>query len=142
MAQRGRFLAPDIGRHLLREEDEVVVDEVTHHWVAYLPGAAYGLVGLALVLWLPVIDADIGWLADLQARRHSRAFARRHGGRAGERAMREYQQAAVELGFLHHRYLRGTAPADAAARGHAHLTRIQAVRPLIAFPGPAVPAGR
>ena len=86
--------------------------------------------------------ADIGWLADLQARRHSRAFARQHGGRAGERAMREYQQAAIELGFLHHRYLRGTAPADAAARGHAHLTRIQAVRPLVAFPGPAVPAGR
>ena len=62
MAQRGRFLAPDIGRHLLREEDEVVVDEVTHHWVAYLPSAAYGLVGLVLVLWLPVVDADLGGL--------------------------------------------------------------------------------
>ena len=67
MAQRGRFLAPDIGRHLLRDEDEVVVDEVTHHWVAYLPAAAYGLVGLVLVLWLPAIDADLGGLVLLLA---------------------------------------------------------------------------
>ncbi len=66
MAQ-GRFLAPDIGRHLLREEDEVVVDEVTHHWVAYLPASAYGLVGLILVLWLPVVDADLGGLVLLLA---------------------------------------------------------------------------
>jgi len=61
-AQRGGVFAPDIGRHLLREEDEVVVDEVTHHWIAYLPSSAYGLVGLGLVLWLPVVDADLGWL--------------------------------------------------------------------------------
>jgi uncharacterized membrane protein YdbT with pleckstrin-like domain len=64
---QGRFLAPDIGRHLLREEDEVVVDEVSHHWVAYLPASAYGLVGLVLVLWLPVVDADLGWLVLLIA---------------------------------------------------------------------------
>ncbi len=67
MAQQGRFLAPDIGRHLLREEDEVVVDEVTHHWVAYLPASAYGLVGLALILWLPVVDADLGGVVLLLA---------------------------------------------------------------------------
>jgi uncharacterized membrane protein YdbT with pleckstrin-like domain len=64
---QGRFLAPDIGRHLLREEDEVVVDEVTHHWLAYLPASAYGLVGLVLVLWLPVVDADLGGLVLLVA---------------------------------------------------------------------------
>ena len=66
MAQ-GRFLAPDIGRHLLREEDEVVVDEVAHHWVAFLPASAYGLVGLVLVLYLPLVDADLGWLVLLIA---------------------------------------------------------------------------
>ena len=64
---QGRFLAPDIGRPLLREEDEVVVDEVAPHWVAYLPAAAYGLVGLVLVLYLPVVDADLGWLVLLIA---------------------------------------------------------------------------
>ncbi len=59
--RRGGFLAPDIGRHLLREEDEVVVDEVMHHWVAYTRAATYGAVGLALLLWLPAVDADLGW---------------------------------------------------------------------------------
>ena len=63
----GRFFAPDIGRHLLREEDEVVVDEVTHHWVAYVPAAAYGAAGLALVLGLPLVDADLGWVVLLLA---------------------------------------------------------------------------
>ena len=53
--------------------------------------------------------------------------------------MREYQQAAIELGFLHHRYLRGTAPEDFAARGGDYVARINAVRPTIAFPGQVVP---
>ena len=67
------------------------------------------------------------------------AFARRHGGREGEQAMRVYQQAAIELGFLHHRYLRGTPPPDFAVRGQEHVLRISAVRPSIAFPGQVVP---
>lgn len=82
---------------------------------------------------------DIGWVVDLGARRRARAFARQQGGPQGERAMRAYQQAAVELGFLHHRYLRGTPPPDFGARGHAYVARIGAVRPSIAFPGQVVP---
>ncbi|NYD42601.1 PrsW family intramembrane metalloprotease [Nocardioides panaciterrulae] len=82
---------------------------------------------------------DIGWVVDLGARRRSRAFARQQGGRPGERAMRDYQQAAIELGFLHHRFLRGTPPPDFAARGHEYVARISAVRPTIAFPGQVVP---
>jgi protease PrsW len=82
---------------------------------------------------------DIGWVVDLGARRRSRAFARQRAGPAGERAMRDYQQAAVELGFLHHRFLRGTAPPDFAARGQQYVARIGAVRPSIAFPGQVVP---
>ena len=61
------------------------------------------------------------------------------GGKQGERAMRDYQQAAIELGFLHHRYLRGTAPADFAVRGQDFLARINAIRPTISFPGQVVP---
>ena len=38
--------------------------------------------------------------------------------------MRDYQQAAVELGFLHYRYLRGTPPPDFAARGQEYVARI------------------
>ena len=82
---------------------------------------------------------DIGWVVDLGARRRSRAHARQAGGRAGARAMRDYQQAAIELGFLHHRYLRGTAPRDYAARGQDFLALINSIRPAIAFPGQVVP---
>ncbi len=77
---------------------------------------------------------DIGWVVDLRARRLGRAYARQHGGKAGERAMRDYQQAAIELGFLHHRFLRGTPPPDFAARGQDHVARIGAVRPYDRIP--------
>jgi hypothetical protein len=53
--------------------------------------------------------------------------------------MRDYQQAAVELGFLHHRFLRGTPPPDFASRGQGYGARSGAVRPSIAFPGQVVP---
>jgi RsiW-degrading membrane proteinase PrsW (M82 family) len=82
---------------------------------------------------------DIGWVVDLAARRRARIHARQMGGKAAEEAMRDYQQAAIELGFLHHRYLRGTPPKDFAARGGDYVARINAVRPGIAFPGQVVP---
>jgi len=82
---------------------------------------------------------DIGWVVDLGARRQSRAYAKQLGGREGERAMRDYQQAAVELGFLHYRFLRGTPPPDYAARGQQFILRIDSLRPSIAFPGQVVP---
>ncbi len=82
---------------------------------------------------------DIGWVVNLNARKAARDHARRVSGRQGEEAMEEYQQAAIELGFLHHRYLRGTAPRDFAARGQDYVTRLQSVRPYISFPGQVVP---
>ena len=82
---------------------------------------------------------DIGWLVDLRARRIARRHARTEGGEQAAKAMRDYQQAAVELGFLHHRLLRGTAPKDWQARGQDFLERIQATRPGVAFPGQVVP---
>jgi RsiW-degrading membrane proteinase PrsW (M82 family) len=82
---------------------------------------------------------DIGWVVDLRARRAARQHAKQHAGRDAETAMRDYQQAAIELGFLHYRLLRGTAPADYQLRGQDYLARINAVRPRIAFPGQVVP---
>lgn len=82
---------------------------------------------------------DIGWVVDLNARRTARRFAATFGGPTGEAAMKEYQQAAIELGFLHSRYLRGTPPPDFAERGREYVARIGAVRPRIAFPGQVVP---
>ncbi|MDX6357047.1 MAG: protease PrsW [Nocardioidaceae bacterium] len=82
---------------------------------------------------------DIGWVVDLTARRRSRAYARQTGGPDAERAMRDYQQAVVELGFLHSRYLRGVPPPDFVDRGRGYVARISEIRPSIAFPGQVVP---
>jgi len=81
---------------------------------------------------------DIVWLVDLRARREARSFARARGGAAGLRAMKDYQAAAIELGFLHHRYLRGTAPHDFSERGQDFVNQLQAIRPQISFPGQVV----
>ncbi|MCL2541098.1 MAG: PrsW family intramembrane metalloprotease [Nocardioidaceae bacterium] len=83
--------------------------------------------------------SDIDWVVDLRARRVARRHARVQGGSEAVRAMRDYQQAAVELGYLHHRLLRGTAPRDWQERGQVFLSRIQADRPRFAFPGQVVP---
>ncbi|MCW2834550.1 MAG: hypothetical protein JWN68_2503 [Nocardioides sp.] len=82
---------------------------------------------------------DIPWLVDLRARRRARQFAKQVGGQPAERAMREYQAAAIELAYLHHRYLRGTAPRDFAERGQEHVLALNTVRPYISFPGQVVP---
>jgi len=67
-----RSLDPHIGKHLLRDEDEVVVDEVAHHWVVYVGPAieaAAGMCFLGLCLltsvqwaWLPFL-VGLGLLA-------------------------------------------------------------------------------
>jgi len=82
---------------------------------------------------------DIPWLVDLRARRHARRWARRQGGPQAERGMRAYQATAVELGYLHHRYLKGTAPADFGVRGQEHVEELRRIRPYISFPGQVVP---
>ena len=53
---------PDIRRHLLREEGEVIVDEVRHHWVVYVLPALEAAVGVAPVLWCAVVGVDLAWL--------------------------------------------------------------------------------
>jgi membrane protein YdbS with pleckstrin-like domain len=41
---------PEIGSHLLRSEDEVIIDEVTHHWICYVKPALLVLVGVGLMV--------------------------------------------------------------------------------------------
>ncbi len=53
---------PRIGRHLLRDEGEVIVDEVRHHWFVFIVPVLAALVGLALILWVPFTRVDLGWL--------------------------------------------------------------------------------
>jgi uncharacterized membrane protein YdbT with pleckstrin-like domain len=44
-----RITEPDVGRFLLRDEDEVVVDEVRRHWVVYVLPALEAWVSLVLM---------------------------------------------------------------------------------------------
>jgi len=53
---------PRIGRHLLREEGEVVVDEVRHHWFAYLRPGIEGVLGLVLLVASMFVHVDLAWL--------------------------------------------------------------------------------
>ena len=52
---------PGIRRHLLREEGEVIVDEVRHHWIVYVRPVAEVLLALALLVAVPFVDMDLAW---------------------------------------------------------------------------------
>ena len=58
---------PRIAKHLLRDEGEVIVDEVRHHWAAYVRPAVEGLAGVGLLLLSGVTPVDIAWLPILVA---------------------------------------------------------------------------
>jgi hypothetical protein len=58
---------PRIGKHLLRDEGEVVVDEVRHHWAAYVRPAVEAIAGLALLLLSGVTPVDLAWVPILLA---------------------------------------------------------------------------
>ncbi|MFN8193940.1 MAG: PH domain-containing protein [Nocardioidaceae bacterium] len=60
-------LEPDIGRHLLRDEGEVIVDVVAKHWVAYLRPAVEVVLALALLVAFPFIQLDLAWFPFLLA---------------------------------------------------------------------------
>jgi uncharacterized membrane protein YdbT with pleckstrin-like domain len=60
-----RITEPDVGRYLLRDEDEVVVDEVRRHWIVYvLPVVELWLAFVLMFVGTFVIEpADPGgWL--------------------------------------------------------------------------------
>jgi RsiW-degrading membrane proteinase PrsW (M82 family) len=85
--------------------------------------------------------SEVPWLVRLPARRASRRWAREQHGPMAERAMREYQQQAIELAFLHDRYLRGSAPSDFVERGSVMVDRLRALRPYVEFPRPSAHVG-
>jgi hypothetical protein len=67
MGLRRALTDPDIRRHLLRDEGEVIVDEVKHHWVVYtLPVLELSL-AIALLVMSPFVDIDLAWLPFLLA---------------------------------------------------------------------------
>ncbi|RNL63173.1 protease PrsW [Nocardioides marmoriginsengisoli] len=81
------------------------------------------------------LDArEVPWLTRIPARKACRKHAARHGGPEALAAMKSYQVEAIELGFLHHRFLRGTAPARYEELGQAHVQRMFALRPQLVWP--------
>ena len=81
--------------------------------------------------------AEIPWLSRIPARRFARRYAEKVGGRPARRTMVDYQLEAVELGFLHSRYLRGVAPPDFAQLGQEHVDRMRMLRPGLIWPQPS-----
>ena len=53
---------PKIGKHLLREEGEVVVDEVMHHWFAYTRPALELVLSLVLLVTSWFVSVEVAWL--------------------------------------------------------------------------------
>ncbi|MFL6023491.1 MAG: PrsW family intramembrane metalloprotease [Marmoricola sp.] len=77
---------------------------------------------------------EVPWLTRIPARKAARLYAARTGGEGALDAMKSYQSEAIELGFLHHRFLRGTAPAHYAELGQAHVQRMHELRPALVWP--------
>jgi hypothetical protein len=67
MASRGSWADPDIRKHLLRDEGEVIVDEVHHHWIVYVLPFLEVVLGALLLLTVGYIDLDLGWVPFLLA---------------------------------------------------------------------------
>ncbi|RZI79115.1 MAG: PrsW family intramembrane metalloprotease, partial [Microbacterium sp.] len=81
------------------------------------------------------IDAsEVPWLTRIPARKACRRYAEASGGPPALAAMKDYQTEAIELAFLHHRYLRGTAPARYVELGQAHVAKMHALRPFLRWP--------
>ena len=70
-----RTFDPKIGKHLLRDEGEVIVDEVPHHWCVYTVPVLEALAGVLLLVLTAAAPVDVAWLPFLLA---SGFFA--HGG--------------------------------------------------------------
>ncbi len=80
--------------------------------------------------------AEIPWLSRIPARRFARRYAEKVGGSQARRTMVAYQNEAVELGFLHSRFLRGVPPPDFAEIGQGHVEQMRALRPGLIWPQP------
>lgn len=53
------MIDPKISSHLLRDEGEVIVDEVRRHWVAFVRAGLEAVVALALLVCVPFVDRDL-----------------------------------------------------------------------------------
>jgi uncharacterized membrane protein YdbT with pleckstrin-like domain len=57
-----RLTDPNIRKHLLRDEGEVIVDEVSHHWVVFVVPVLEYLLAIAVLIAFPFFPVDLAWL--------------------------------------------------------------------------------
>jgi hypothetical protein len=58
----GLVPSPEIRKHLLRDEGEVIVDEVAHHWVTYTKPVVYSLLALTKIGVGLLVDMRVAWV--------------------------------------------------------------------------------
>ena len=105
-------------------------------WVSRREGATLNnaLTDCANRGFLPL--AEVPWLVRIPARRAARRVAKQRGGKTALSVMTEYQNEAVELGFLHARYLRDATPSGFVQMGQTHVDRMAELRPYLLWPTP------
>ena len=64
---RRTFADPRIGRHLLRDEGEVIVDEVRHHWVVYVRPVVESVLGIGCLALFLFTSVQAAWFPFLVA---------------------------------------------------------------------------
>ena len=67
MSLLGSLTDPNIRKHLLRDEGEVIVDEVKHHWIAYVRPVLEAVAAVALLGLSAYVHMDLAWLPILLA---------------------------------------------------------------------------
>jgi hypothetical protein len=58
---------PNIRKHLLRDEGEVIVDEVKHHGIVFILPVLELVLALVLLVGMPFVDLDLAWFPFLVA---------------------------------------------------------------------------
>jgi uncharacterized membrane protein YdbT with pleckstrin-like domain len=65
---RRTFADPNIGKHLLRDEGEVIVDEVRHHWIVFVKPALEVVLGLGFLAVFLFTSVQAAWIPFLAAK--------------------------------------------------------------------------
>jgi hypothetical protein len=62
MSLLGRTFDPHIAKHLLRDEGEVIVDEVHKHWVVYIVPALEVVAAIVVFYLFLISPVDLAWV--------------------------------------------------------------------------------
>ena len=121
MSLIGLISDPNIRKHLLRDEGEVIVDEVRHHWVAFVRPVLEGVIGVLLLVITPFVNMNVAWVLIILAF----AFLLH----AGWAALREYRDRFVITNMRVFR-VHGVLSQNLATMPLSRILDITVVKPL------------